>query len=212
MAINERFAIEGASDIPYVPRFNGAPGQDLAVITNSGPRRLSFFRWGLVPGWAKEDKIGYKMINARAETLLEKPSFSRPMKSRRCLVPADGFYEWRKGPYKQKTPFRITLKDKGIFAMAGLWESWKQADGTPLYTFTIITTTANAFMEGLHHRMPVILDRADEDTWLYSGDMEELKLMLQPCPNEWLRMYEVPKLVNHVQNDGPELIRPATLL
>jgi putative SOS response-associated peptidase YedK len=207
VAINERFGIEGSTDVPYVPRFNGAPGQHLYVITNSRPRILNRFKWGLIPPWAKEPGIGYKMINARAETIAEKVSFKTPLKSRRCLIPADGFYEWKQGPGKEKTPYRITLKDSSLFAMAGLWENWKDAEGKSVHTFTIITTAANELMQGLHERMPVILPAELEEVWLHEPDVQAVLPWLRPYPAELMHAWPITKLINSVVNDGPEVLQ-----
>ena len=161
-------------------------------------------RWGLVPSWAKDPAIGAKLINARAETLAEKPSFKRALESRRCLVPADGFYEWaRKG--SRKIPHRFTLKDGGLFAFAGLRETWREPGGGLLESFTIVTTQANDLLKSVHDRMPVILRREDEPLWLdpKTGATAEVKGLLRPFPAEDMAAAEVSPLVNSPKNDGP---------
>ena len=157
------------SELMVEPRFNLAPGQmgPVALPADEGLPRLALMRWGLVPSWAKEEKIGYKMINARAETVESKPAFQRRFKTGRCLVLADGFYEWRKDQGgRTKVPFRYTLKGGQPFAMAGLWDSWSGEEGKVLLTYTIITTSANELVGRIHPRMPVILDnRAGAGGW-----------------------------------------------
>ena len=200
--LNLRFELEGG-EAPYVPRYNGAPTQLLAVITGESPHRLSYHRWGLIPPWAKDISIGNKMINARAETITEKASFRTPLFSRRCLVPADGFYEWQQDAGKQ--PYRIFVKSNKLFAMAGLWERWKSPEGEMVESFNIITTEANEFMKPIHNRMPVILKRADEKTWLESKDSAEILSLLRPYAAGDMDAYPVSKLVNSPRNEGPEV-------
>ena len=200
--LNLRFELEGG-EAPYVPRYNGAPTQLLAVITGESPHRLSYHRWGLIPPWAKDISIGNKMINARAETITEKASFRTPLFSRRCLVPADGFYEWQQDAGKQ--PYRIFVKSNKLFAMAGLWERWKSPEGELVESFNIITTEANEFMKPIHNRMPVILKRADEKTWLESKDSAEILSLLRPYAAGDMDAYPVSKLVNSPRNEGPEV-------
>ena len=200
--LNLRFELEGG-EAPYVPRYNGAPTQLLAVITGESPHRLSYHRWGLIPPWAKDISIGNKMINARAETITEKASFRTPLFSRRCLVPADGFYEWKQDAGKQ--PYRIFVKSNTLFAMAGLWERWKSPEGEMVESFNIITTEANEFIKPIHNRMPVILKRADEKTWLESKDSAEILSLLRPYAAGDIEAYPVSKLVNSPRNEGPEV-------
>jgi putative SOS response-associated peptidase YedK len=204
--LNLRFELAGGS-APYVPRYNGAPTQMLAVITNENPGKLSYHRWGLIPPWAKDISIGNKMINARAETITEKPSFSAPLFSKRCLVPADGFYEWQQDTGKQ--PFRIFVKTNPIFAMAGLWERWKSPEGGTIDSFSIITTEANSFMKPIHNRMPVILKQEDEKAWLSAKNHNDILDLLKPYPSEDMDAYPVSKLVNSPRNDGPEVLERA---
>ena len=200
--LNLRFELAGG-DAPYVPRYNGAPTQLLAVITGENPDKLSYYRWGLIPPWAKDISIGNKMINARAETLTEKPSFRAPLYSRRCLVPADGFYEWQQDAGKQ--PFRIVVKSNPVFAMAGLWERWKSPEGSVTDSFTIITTEANDFMKPIHSRMPVILKPQDEKTWLSGSNPDEIRMLLKPYSSGDMDAFRVSKLVNSARNNGPEV-------
>jgi putative SOS response-associated peptidase YedK len=200
--LNLRFQLEGG-DAPYVPRYNGAPTQMLAVITGENPHKLSYHRWGLIPPWAKDISIGNKMINARAETITEKSSFRAPLISKRCLVPADGFYEWQQSEGKQ--PFRIFVKDNPVFSMAGLWERWKSPEGVVVESFSLITTEANSFMKPIHGRMPVILNTEDEKTWLAGKDLAEILSLLKPYSSEKMDAFPVSKLVNSPRNDRPEV-------
>ena len=163
------------------PRYNIAPSQNSPTLVVKEDRRvLIMMRWGLVPFWAKEASIGYKIINAKSETLTEKPSFRKPFKEKRCLVLADGFYEWEKTDKKNKVPYRFVLKNRQPFAFAGLWDVWKTPEGDTLLSFTIITTRANELMERIHDRMPVILNEKDEAKWL---DPEFKDTSSLPCYN-----------------------------
>lgn len=201
--LNLRFELEGGN-APYVPRYNGAPTQNMAVITSESPDKLRYLKWGLIPPWAKDKSIGSKMINARAETITEKSSFSKPLFSKRCLVPSDGFFEWKQDSGKQ--PYRIFVKNNPIFAMAGIWECWHSPEGENIDSFCIITTAANAFMQTLHSRMPVILPQHHEKTWLNSTNKEEILQLLTPCPSEWLDANPVSKLVNSPANESEKII------
>jgi putative SOS response-associated peptidase YedK len=160
----------------------------------------------LIPFWAKDEKIGSKMINARAESIEEKPSYRNAFRQRRCLVLADGFYEWK--DKNGKTPYRITLKDHQPFAMAGIWETWKNPEGKMIHSFSIITTSANELMKSIHDRMPVILPPEFEETWLKSDDPREIRELLQPFESEKMQAWEVSKLVNSPRNDNPAVILP----
>ncbi len=201
--LNLRFELEGGA-APYVPRYNGAPTQMMAVITSEMPNKLNSYRWGLIPPWAKDISIGNKMINARAETITEKPSFRIPLYSKRCLVPADGFYEWQQDEGKQ--PFRIFIKNNPLFAMAGLWEKWKSPQGEIVNSFAVITTEANSFMKPIHNRMPVILEREIEKTWLLSKNPDEILQLLKPYLSVEMDAYPVSKLVNSTRNQGREVL------
>jgi putative SOS response-associated peptidase YedK len=209
-ALLSRFPV-GRAPSSLVPRYNIAPSQKAPIILNDGGPAIEELRWGLIPSWAKDPAIGNKLINARAETLQEKASFKRPFQSRRCLVPADGFYEWRfTRTTKGKIPMRIRLKSREPFAMAGLWERWKNAEGLELRTFTIITTEANDALKSIHERMPVILKRKDEEQWLDPKTQAmRLTALLAPYPGEEMEAYEVSKLINNASVDTPDCIEPA---
>jgi putative SOS response-associated peptidase YedK len=213
--LKERFHLDSA-DATSAPRFNVAPTQDVPVVLNESPTRLSLVQWGLIPSWAKDPGIGAQLINARAETVAEKPSFRNAFKKRRCLVLADSFYEWRKdgeGSRPSKTPLRITLKAGEPFAMAGLWEVWTSPEGEKRRTCTIITTEANDLLASIHDRMPVILPPDQELRWLDDNlDAENLKGLLQPYPSNLLSFYEVSRRVNATQNDDPSVIDPVKAL
>jgi len=194
---------------PFRPRYNLAPQQDAPVVVDGGAPKLVMMRWGLVPSWSKDAAAAYRMINARSETAAEKPSFRGPFRKRRALVPADGFYEWRREG-SGKTPFALRLASGEPFAMAGLWDRWRAPDGAELVTFTILTTSANALVASVHDRMPVILPREVEEAWLDpKAPPEALRALLVPFAG---RMEAVPlsTAVNNPRNDGPEILRPAT--
>ncbi len=231
--IEERFDLEVEEGL-YTPRYNCAPSQNLAVVSSQEPGRLSYFRWGLIPFWAKDPAIGNKMINARAEGILDKPSFRNPFRQRRCLVLSDGFFEWKRegdsqvyrsagsqvygsaGDRKQeagsgkrevggKEPYRIVMKNGDLFAMAGIWDVWKDPQGNFIRSFAIITTTPNELMLPIHNRMPVILPRRLEKEWLTNDHTGELLKLLQPYPAEEMEAYPVSRLVNNPVNDHPSV-------
>jgi putative SOS response-associated peptidase YedK len=208
--IIERFNIEqGISIDEYEFSYNIAPSHSVLSVINDGTKnRMGFLRWGLIPPWANDEKIGYKMINARAETLTEKNSFRNAYKSKRCLVIADSFYEWKRTSDKSKTPMRIKLKSSDLFAMAGLWEHWKSPKGESIYSCTVITTKPNQLVSDIHDRMPVILKPEDERTWLNPSikNTEILGNLLKPLPEEYMEAYEVSSLVNSPRNNSPNLI------
>lgn len=188
------------------PRYNAAPTQYLPVILNDGPPAIQLLQWGLVPFWAKDPSIGSRMINARAETLAEKPAFRAALKKRRCLVLADGFYEWQKTP-TGKQPMRITLASGEPFAMAGLWETWDAPDGSLLRTFTIVTGEPNELVAAIHNRMPTILLPEHEALWLDNAAEPAIWLdILRSYPAERMAAYPVSRRVNHVANDDPGLV------
>jgi putative SOS response-associated peptidase YedK len=205
-----RFGIRDEA-IPYKPRYNVAPTQQvLAVLDQGSGLHGEMLRWGLVPFWAKDIKAGYRMINARADTLATSGAFKHAFKSRRCLVVADGFYEWKKEG-KTKTPMRIGLKPWEPFAFAGLWESWTDKErGEEVRSCTIITCPPNELMAPIHDRMPVILPRQAEALWLDGSarDPSDLQALLAPYPAEMMEAYPVSDLVNSVKHDSPELIEP----
>jgi putative SOS response-associated peptidase YedK len=195
------------------PRYNVAPTQPVAVVPNDGKNRLDYFIWGLIPSWSKDPKIGSRLINARAETLAEKPSFRSAFRYRRCLVLADGFYEWKKAPGgAQKTPYFIHLVGKKPFAFAGLWERWFSPDGSEVLSCTILTTEPNTLVSNIHNRMPVILDGEDAlRTWLTPGEVPAnyLTPLLKPYPAEKMLAYPVSTAVNSPVIDQASLIQPA---
>ncbi|MEJ2304426.1 MAG: SOS response-associated peptidase [Anaerolineales bacterium] len=193
------------------PRYNIAPSQPVAVVPNDGRNQLDFFVWGLIPSWAKDPSIGNRMINARGETLAEKPSFRAAYRRRRCLVLADGFYEWRKEPgSKAKTPMYVQMESKEPFGLAGLWEIWYSPDGSEIRSCTIITTQPNGLLEKIHNRMPVILPKEAYPLWLAQEEKEssELNALLRPFPAEEMIAYPVSRMVNSPANDVPECIEP----
>jgi putative SOS response-associated peptidase YedK len=203
--IRERFGITVRSAI-YKARYNCAPTQKLAVISNENPGELSLYRWGLIPFWAKDPAIGNKLINAKSETILEKPSFKNSFKSKRCLVLSDGFYEWKKDA--GKIPYRITRRDGSAFSMAGIWDKWINQDSEEIHSFAILTTVPNSLMEKIHDRMPVILDRETEKKWIENISQEELVSLLKPCDASSLLAFPVSTLVNSPRNDSPEILKP----
>ena len=218
--IEERFDIEIEEGL-YTPRYNCAPSQNLVVISNKDPQKLSYYRWGLIPFWSKDASIGNKMINARAESLLEKPSFKALFRQKRCLVLSDGFFEWKweagggsegrqsavgsRRSEGGKVPYRIVLKNGGLFAMAGIWDSWKDPGGQPVHSFAIVTTIPNELMQQIHDRMPVILPRSFEKEWLTNDNTNDLVKLLQPFPSKEMEAYPVARLVNSPANDRPEV-------
>lgn len=209
--LQQQFEFDLSADLQ--PRFNIAPSQEVfSIISDGKKRRGGTLRWGLVPHWAKEAKIGYKMINARAEGIEKKPSFREPFRKKRCLIIADGFYEWKKVD-DRKQPYRFIMKDGKPFAFAGLWETWKKGDA-PLHTCTIITTTPNAVTEDVHDRMPVILKRTDYARWLDPSNqaVDELKSLLVPYPAEEMELYAVSELVNSPKNDVADVLSPLNSL
>ena len=197
------------------PDYNVPPGVDIWAVRNgssSNSAQIARLRWGLVPRWAKDPKIGYRMINARSETVAEKPAFRSAFKQRRCLIPADGFYEWKRDG-KDRQAYHIHLEDHAPFAMAGLWESWKSPDGDVLESCTILTTSPNKLMEPIHDRMPVILDDNQANDWLDPATpSEELKTMTAPYPTEKMNAYPVSALVNSPRNNSPECLEKQDIL
>lgn len=190
------------------PRYNIAPTQDIPVIrlAQSGARELAQMRWGLVPRWAKDPSIGARMINARAETLAQKPSFRTAFQRHRCLIPADGFYEWKPAPAGGKQPIHVGMKDERPFAIAGLTERWLSPEGEVLDTCTIVTTTANALLATMHDRMPVIVAPADYARWLDVASDADVTDLLAPYPAAAMTWYPVSTRVNSVRNDDAALI------
>lgn len=191
------------------PRYNVAPTQEVAVIRDGEGRHLDLLRWGLIPGWANDPAIGNRLINARAESLTAKPSFRDAFERRRCLVPADGFYEWQKTP-SGKQPMYVRPKDRGVFAFAGLWERWHGPGAPPVESFTIITTDANDLVRPIHDRMPAVLSPELYDRWLDPGnrDTTALAALLEPFPSERMEAYPVSSYVNDPNNEGVGCVRP----
>lgn len=189
------------------PRYNIAPSQSVPAILNQAPRQLQLVRWGLIPSWTKDPAIGYRMINARAETVADKPAFRRPLQRQRCLIPADGFYEWQRLGAR-KVPHWITLASGEVFAFAGLWDSWADPKTkTAVTSCTIITTTPNRLLASIHDRMPVILPRESESTWLSEGlTPEQACALLKPYTTTKMRASPISTLVNSPSNDTPKVL------
>jgi putative SOS response-associated peptidase YedK len=205
----EEFQLEEAAvDLP--PSYNVAPTQQVAtVLEEGGKRRLEMLRWGLVPSWADDPEIGARMINARSETAPDKPSFRRAFRGKRCLIPADGFYEWKREP-GGKQPYYFHMKDGRPFAFAGLWESWEKGSDGALLSCAILTTRANSVLEGIHDRMPVILPSGAYDAWLApDADKEQLIDLMAPYPGDDLETYPVSRFVNSPYNNDERCIEPA---
>ena len=196
----------------FAPRFNIAPSQPILAIPNDNKHTADFFLWGLIPSWAKDPSMGQRLINARGETLAEKPSFRGSFKYKRCLILADGFYEWKSQPgSKTRIPHFIYMKDRQPFAFAGLWDEWHSPDGGLLRTAAIITVAPNELMAPIHDRMPAILQPSDHGTWLdpAPGKSDQLLPLLKPFPANRMEAHPVGTLVNSPANDRPELVVPA---
>ncbi|MBN1645626.1 SOS response-associated peptidase [Candidatus Woesearchaeota archaeon] len=205
-ALAERF--NAVLPRPIKPRYNIAPSSEVPVIMNRSEEKFTIARWGLIPPWAQNMTVGYKMINARVETLQEKPSYKMPFKLKRCLVPADGFYEWKKTP-EGRIPYRITLKSEELFAFAGLYDRWRDPEGNEVMSFTIITLPPNDLVRQIHDRMPAILRKEHEKVWLADTPARTLlDEILQPYPAELMQSFRISSMINSPSNDGPELIRP----
>jgi putative SOS response-associated peptidase YedK len=208
--IQEVFGVTADDPGLFEPNFNATPGSMLPVVLLGKARvkRIGPLRWGLIPGWADDTSVGYSMINARSETLLEKPSFKKPFQRQRCIVPASGFYEWQKLG-KAKIPYYIRTLDQEVMGFAGLFDKWEK-DGQTVFSFTIITTAANDLLAPLHERMPVILRKRDYDDWLdpLFDDLSVLQELMKPYPTERMSLYRVSDAVNTASNNGPELVRP----
>jgi putative SOS response-associated peptidase YedK len=196
------------------PRYNIAPSQPVAVIANTDEKVVDYFIWGLIPSWAKDGKIGNRLINARSETVAEKPSFRTAYRRRRCLILADGFYEWQKNSDKSKTPVYIQLKSQNPFAFAGLWEEWFSPHGDRVLSCTIITTMPNQLMAPIHNRMPVILPPESYNRWLIPDEqpVKVLQPLLKPFPSEFMTAYPVSTYVNNPRNDSQQCIVPQARL
>lgn len=200
-------------DSYFAPSYNVAPQSLQPVVrldSATGHRELTVMRWGLVPFWAKDSKIGYSTINAKSETVTSSPAFREAMKRRRCLVPAEWFYEWQKIDAKTKQPYAIGLRDGSLFAFAGLWETWRdRTKAQVLETYTVLTTDPNEIMEPIHNRMPVILTPKDYQRWLAPGEPTHLPTdLLRPYPAEEMKAWKVGSAVGNVRNNATELIAP----
>lgn len=199
----------GEQTVVWQSNYNVAPSTLVPVLTNHQPEKIQLFRWGLIPSWSKDPSIGAKMINARSETLQEKPSFRSAFQSRRCVIPADGFFEWKKAG-ASKIPYYFHKPDHGPFLFAGLWDSWIGGGNVePVHTFTILTCTPNAVVAHVHDRMPVILDWEHAKTWLQT-DQNPMRLqsMLKPAKDDFLTKYPVSSKVNSPTNNSAECIQP----
>lgn len=206
-ALAERFDVT-VDPTTTTPRYNVAPTQNMPVVVKQSPNRLVLMRWGLVPSWAKDGKTEQLLINARAETLGQKRTFSKLLSSQRCLVPASGFYEWQQTG-AGKVPHYISLQDDSLLAFAGLYDRWTDDQGTEVFSYTIITTEPNALMAPIHNRMPAILRRDEEAFWLNPDETEASRLLplLRPYPPELMKATPVSRAVNNVRNDSPTLLQ-----
>lgn len=191
------------------PRFNIAPSQTVPIVrAGADGRECVLVRWGLLPAWSRNEQTDYRLINARAETVASKPAFRAAFRQRRCLIPADGFYEWQTSPHG-KQPYHFRLREEDLFAFAGLWERWQGEEGKVIESYTIIVTTANEVVRPVHDRMPVILDAADYAIWLAAEvDVGTLQALLKPYPGERMTAYPVSKRVNNGRYDDSECIVP----
>jgi len=207
--LRARFSLSAAPDA-VAPRYNIAPSQPVLVIPNRPERVLRPARWGLIPHWATDASIGHRMINARAETLASRAAFRAALERRRCLIPADGFYEWQREGRARRAPFYVRGRDGEPFAMAGLWDVWRRPDGEAVASCAIITTAANEAVAEIHDRMPVILAPEAYDPWLTRAPLhlDALVSWLIACPDEWLEAYRVSNLVNVPAHDEPACIAP----
>jgi len=211
--LSEYYDIDEMKSDFVLPRYNVAPGQDVISIINDGNKnRVGLFKWGFVPSFAKDEKIGYSMINAKSETLQEKPSYRPSLEQKRCVILADGFYEWKKED-KHKIPMRILMKDKSIFPIAGLWSTFTRSDGSKLHTCTIVTTQANEIVSDIHDRMPVILTDETKISWLNPRitDYKILTTLLKPFDSKRMYTYQVSSKVNTATFDDMECIKPIGL-
>jgi putative SOS response-associated peptidase YedK len=209
-----RYDVSGSIMPAHMPRYNVAPGQMvMAVIHDGKQNRLGQLRWGLIPEWAKDESAGYKMLNARAETLAEKPAFRNSFQRKRCLIPADSFYDWKRTE-KGKQPMRILLKSQEIFSLAGLYDTWTAPDGSKISTCTVITTESNEMMAPIHDRMPVILRPQEESIWLdrQITKIDMLLPLLKPYSADEMYAYPVSERVGNVRNDDEACVLEAELL
>ncbi|HEY3413685.1 MAG TPA: SOS response-associated peptidase [Armatimonadota bacterium] len=209
--VQRRFEV--LREIELMPSYNVAPGQIMPVIVRNSTNAIELMKWGLVPAWVKDPGMGSSMINARAETIADKPAFRDAFRRRRCLVPSNGFYEWKREG-RRRIPMFIRPKDQELFAFAGLYERWRDEHGVDHMTYSIITTQPNGVVRAIHDRMPVILERADEAEWLDGGitDVGRLQRLLVPYPSEQTEAYQVSDCVNSPMNNTPALLEPVTQL
>ena len=210
------FSLPPARPLPnFAPTWNLAPTDPLPIVRRdprAGERSLDIARWGLVPFWAKDIKIGYSTFNAKCEGIADRPAFKEPFRRRRCLVPFDNFYEWKKLEGGDKQPYAIARADRGLMAVAGLWDNWRSPAGEWVRSFTVVTTAANRFLAELHDRMPVILDPDDWPLWLgeIPAEPEELQALLRPYREDGLVIWPVSRRVGSVKNNDPSLAEPVT--
>jgi len=206
LELEERYQAEMLE--PFGPRYNIAPTQLVPVITSESPKGFSHFYWGITPEFSKNKPVSQKFINARAETVTEKISFRSSFEKRRCLVPADGFYEWKKVGKKTRVPYRFVLSDESIFSFAGIWEEYENESGIVQHTFLILTTNPNNLVAEVHDRMPAIIKKEDEAKWMdkYSSESDLLSL-LKSYPADEMNSFPVSPLVNNVGNDTPQILR-----
>ncbi len=207
--LSKNFDFDQDDDVLFEPKYNITPGQNAPIIIKEETRKCAIMRWGLVPSWSNDPLIGFQMINARGETVAQKPSFKNSLRKRRCIVPSNGFYEWKKLDNKTKTPYYIKMKNNKPFGFAGLWDTWNK-DGANLTTFTIITTSPNELIKPIHDRMPVILKKEDEDLWL-NPDIQNSDVvlhLLKPFSSDDMETYEISTYVNNPRNEGEKCIVP----
>jgi len=204
--LEERFQAEMLTD--FKPRFNIAPSQLVPVITSQSPKGFSYFYWGVTPDFGHNRPVAQKLINAKAETIHEKLSSKSSFQKRRCLIPADGFFEWKKLGKKTRIPYRFALREEALFAFAGIWEEYETVNGESQHTFLILTTTPNEVVEEVHDRMPLILSRDQEKKWLdpYASESDLLSIF-KPISADFMMSYSISSLVNSIQNDSPGIIR-----
>jgi putative SOS response-associated peptidase YedK len=201
------FKIDPVKLAKMTASYNIAPSQGVAAVIEEGERKLEFMNWGLIPHWAKDPSVGWRMINARQETLEQKPSFKGPFKAQRCLIPASGFYEWKKEA-REKVPYYIRLKSKRPFSFAGLWSDWSNSDGSHIRSCTIITGEPNNLIKPIHHRMPVILPESSREEWLDVRHFkpDALVRLLMPYPDDAMEAYPVSRYVNSPANNSPKCV------
>ena len=207
--LSKNFDFDQDDDVLFEPKYNITPGQNAPIIIKEETRKCAIMRWGLVPSWSNDPLIGFQMIDARSETVAQKPSFKNSLRKRRCIVPSNGFYEWKKLDNKTKTPYYIKMKNNKPFGFAGLWDTWNK-DGANLTTFTIITTSPNELIKPIHDRMPVILKKEDEDLWLNPDIQNSDKILhlLKPFSSDDMETYEISTYVNNPRNEGEKCIVP----